>query len=72
MTNGKQEVKREGCEMSSVHKFLRQLCTVYTVSAMLLLLLNLAGAGTLTDKVIEVKAFLMVFPFAAEIGRAHV
>ena len=45
-------------------KFARQTCCVYTVSAMLFLLLNLAIEGSLAQTYINARSFLLVFVFA--------
>lgn len=54
----------------------RQICEVYTVTALLLILLNLMIAGSLSATVIDAGAFLWVLAFAVcfalanELGRA--
>jgi hypothetical protein len=50
--------------MKLLKKFADHLCRVYTVSAMLFLLLNLAIDGTLEGTIINTQAFLLVFVFA--------
>lgn len=50
--------------MKLIKKFTEHLFCVYTVSAMLFLLLNIAIEGTLEDTGISTKAYLLVFAFA--------
>ena len=52
-------------------KFARQTCCVYTVSAMLFLLLNLAIEGSLSETYINARSFLLVFVFAVFFALAN-
>ena len=56
--------------MKLLAKFFRVLCAVYTVTAMLFLLLNLAMAGSFDGVIIRPNAFLLIFPFSAAIALA--
>lgn len=58
--------------MKTVLKFFDHLCRVYTVTAVLFLLLNLAVAGNAENTVIRPEAFLLVLPFAAGFSLANV
>ena len=58
--------------MKTVKRFVNHLCWVYTISAMLFLLLNLAIAGTLANTIINAQAFLLVFVFAVGFALANV
>ena len=57
--------------MKIVKSFFDHLCRVYTISAMLFLLLNLAIAGTLENTHINAQAFLLVFLFAVGFAAAN-
>ena len=57
--------------MKLLKKFTDHLFCVYTVSAMLFLLLNIAIDGTLEDTGISTKAFLLVFVFAISFALAN-
>ena len=50
----------------------RQTCCIYTVFAMLFLLLNLAIEGSLSDTYINARSFLLVFVFALFFALANV
>ena len=50
--------------MKLLSKFFYVLCAAYTVTAMLMLLFNLALAGGFEGTVIRPAAFLLIFPFA--------
>ena len=56
--------------MKQFSKFSHILCAVYTVTALLLLLFNLALSGGFEGMVIRPAAFLLIFPFAACIALA--
>lgn len=58
--------------MKVVKSFSNHLCRVYTISAMLFLLLNLAIAGTLENTIINARSFLLVFLFAVGFAVANV
>ena len=58
--------------MKTVKSFFDHLCRVYTISAMLFLLLNLAIAGTLENTIINARSFLLVFLFAVGFALANV
>ncbi len=58
--------------MKAVKNFFDHLCRVYTISAMLFLLLNLAIAGTLENTIINARSFLLVFLFAVGFALANV
>ena len=58
--------------MKTVKRFFDHLCWVYTISAMLFLLLNLAIAGSLEDTLINAQSFLLVFVFAVGFALANV
>lgn len=57
--------------MKTVKNFFDHLCRVYTISAMLFLLLNLAIAGSLENTLINARSFLMVFLFAVGFALAN-
>ncbi len=57
--------------MKVLKKFADHLCRVYTISAMLFLLLNIAIDGTLEDTEIITKAYLLVFVFAIGFALAN-
>lgn len=57
--------------MKTVTRFFDHLCRVYTISAMLFLLLNLAIAGTLENTIINARSFLLVFLFAVGFALAN-
>ena len=50
--------------MKKFIRFWHQTCSIYTVSALLLLLFNLMISGTLSRSVINANAFLLLFLFA--------
>lgn len=58
--------------MKWMMKLARQTCCVYTVSAMLFLLLNLAIKGSLSNTYINARSFLLVFVFALFFALANV
>ena len=58
--------------MKTIKRFFNQLCWVYTISAMLFLLLNLAIAGSLENTLINAQSFLLVFVFAVGFALANV
>jgi hypothetical protein len=57
--------------MKTVKHFFDHLCRVYTISAMLFLLLNLAIAGSLEHAIINARSFLLVFLFAVGFALAN-
>ncbi len=58
--------------MKQMIKFARQTCCVYTIFAMLFLLLNLAIKGSLSNTYINARSFLLVFVFALFFALANV
>lgn len=52
-------------------KFLNHTCWVYTITAVLLLLLQMAIAGSAEETVIRPEAFLLVLPFACGFALAN-
>ena len=50
--------------MKSLVKFFNGICYVYTATALVLLLLRLAVAGSFENTLIRPQAFLLILPFA--------
>ena len=58
--------------MKFIARLWHQFCGIYTVSALILLLLNLMISGTLAESIINAKAFLLLFLFALAFAFANV
>lgn len=58
--------------MKTFVSFLNHLCRVYTVTALALLLLNMAISGGAENTVIRPEGFLLVLPFAAGFALVNV
>ncbi|MBQ8719181.1 MAG: hypothetical protein IJY66_07940 [Clostridia bacterium] len=57
--------------MKTLVKYLHQLCGVYTVSVLLLLLLNIALGSSMTQTTVNTAAFLWLFLFASLLAAAN-
>ena len=57
--------------MKLLSKFFNRVCTVYTLTTLLLLLLQLAAAGSFDGTVIAPESFLLVVPFSAGVAVAQ-
>ena len=57
--------------MKTLSRFFHQLCTVYTVGVLLLLLLNIALGSSPTQTTVNTAAFLWLFVFAALLAVAN-
>ena len=57
--------------MKLIKKFADHLCRIYTISAMLFLLLNIAIDGSLEGTAITTKSYLLVFAFAVGFALAN-